>query len=275
MTKHKHNKKRNTGFLFESLVTEMTKSIVEGNKNKAEQIKEILSNTFYNHSVLSRELDCYRSLLETKNLDTYTAEKMLFQAKKKHEELPHSEIFAAQTMLIKNINETLSPRVYNNFVPNYRSYATLAQVFNTKTSVKRRVLMEKQILEFLTSSPTQEPAMKSVTSLVVQKYVQLFNTKYSDLLAEQKSLLSKYVVSIGDNYPDFLVYLNEELKRITTAVQDSLNLQEVKEDSEMLSNTHKLIKEIDTINFQNINEKTLLKILKLQALVNEYQADDH
>ena len=275
MTKHKHNKKRNTGFLFESLVTEMTKSIVEGNKNKAEQIKEILSNTFYNHSVLSRELDCYRSLLETKNLDTYTAEKMLFQAKKKHEELPRSEIFAAQTMLIKNINETLSPRVYNNFVPNYRSYATLAQVFNTKTSVKRRVLMEKQILEFLTSSPTQEPAMKNVTSLVVQKYVQLFNTKYSDLLAEQKSLLSKYVVSIGDNYPDFLVYLNEELKRITTAVQDSLNLQEVKEDSEMLSNTHKLIKEIDTINLQNINEKTLLKILKLQALVNEYQADDH
>ena len=39
--KIKHNKKRNTAFLFETLVRELTKSIVDGNKTRGNKIKTI------------------------------------------------------------------------------------------------------------------------------------------------------------------------------------------------------------------------------------------
>ena len=40
--KVKHNKKRNTAFLFEALVKELTKTVIEKNKKKTSLIKSII-----------------------------------------------------------------------------------------------------------------------------------------------------------------------------------------------------------------------------------------
>ena len=199
----------------------------------------------------------------------------LFHAKKQYEKLSPKQIFEAQSALIKNINENMSPDVYNNFVPNYRSYATLAQIFNPQTPVKRRVLMETQVLKSLTEKSQGQDSLQNVDSLVVTKYVDRFNEQYADLLAEQRVLLNNYIVSIGSDRADFIIFLNEELKRIHSAVEDSLKLKEVKEDPEMLSNTKKILEKINTVNISDLNEELLLSILKLQDLVHEYQSDDN
>jgi hypothetical protein len=274
-TKHRHNKKRNTAFLFESLINEMTKSIIRGTSSRTLQIRKVMSENFGPRTILGKELDCYRSILETQDLDSYTAEKLLFHAKKQYEKLSPKQIFEAQSALIKNINENMSPDVYNNFVPNYRSYATLAQIFNPQTPVKRRVLMETQVLKSLTEKSQGQDSLQNVDSLVVTKYVDRFNEQYADLLAEQRVLLNNYIVSIGSDRADFIIFLNEELKRIHSAVEDSLKLKEVKEDPEMLSNTKKILEKINTVNISDLNEELLLSILKLQDLVHEYQSDDN
>tara|TARA_R100001086_G_scaffold209944_1_gene125788 strand:- start:115 stop:945 length:831 start_codon:yes stop_codon:yes gene_type:complete len=274
-TKHKHNKKRNTAFLFESLINEMTKSIMNGTSSHTSKIKKLLSENFGPQTILGKELDCYRSILETCDLDSYTAEKLLFHAKKEYEKISPKKIFEAQSKLIKKINENISTDVYNNFVPNYRSYATLAQIFNPQTPIKRRVLMENKILKSLTEKAKEQSPLQNVDSLVVTKYVERFNEEYSDLLTEQRLLLNNYIVSIGDNRADFIVFLNEELKRIRDAVKDSLSLKEVNEDPEMLSNTHKLLEKIDVVDLSDISDGLILKVLKLQSLVKEYQTDDN
>lgn len=274
-TKHKHNKKRNTAFLFESLINEMTKSIMNGTSHRTAQIKKLLAENFGPKTVLGKELDCYRSILETRDLDSYTAEKLLFHAKKQYEKISPRKIFEAQSRLIKNINENISHEVYNNFVPNYRSYATLAQIFNPQTPIKRRVLMENKVLKSLTEKTQSENSLQSVDSLVVTKYVERFNDQYSSLLSEQRLLLNNYIVSIGDNRADFIVFLNEELKRIRYAVENSLQLKEVKDDAEMLTNTHKILEKIDSFDLSDLNEQVILKVLKLQKLVREYQDDDN
>ncbi len=61
--KIKHNKKRNTAFLFETLVRELTKSIVEGDKRRGSTIKTILKEHFGRGMVLFSELDCFNSLV--------------------------------------------------------------------------------------------------------------------------------------------------------------------------------------------------------------------
>ena len=56
--KTKHNKKRNTAFLFESLVRELTKSIVFSKPEKTKKIKNIIKEHFSKGSALARELEC-------------------------------------------------------------------------------------------------------------------------------------------------------------------------------------------------------------------------
>ena len=115
--------------------------------------------------------------------------------------------------------------------------------------------------------------MKPVDSLVVQSFSTRFNEKYGGLLAEQKQLLGKYIVSFGSNDADFRVHLVSELKRIHKEVRDSLVLTEVLEDTEMVENTKKVLEQVEEINVSMVDAHQLKKILKLQQLVSEYQND--
>mgnify|MGYP001393029479 CR=1 FL=1 len=269
--KTRHNKKRNTAFLFEALVKELTKSIVSKSEQKSRGIKKIIKKYFSSGSPLSEELDCYRALSEQELLDRYTAEKMIHRAKAKYDSLDKTKIFKAQSALIKELNKNIGSEVYQNFVPNYKSYATLAQIFGEKTPLKKRVLLEKKILDDLTGPRKETKKLKPVDSLVVDKFSKRFNEAYSGLLPEQRELLGRYVSSCGDDIADFKVYLVGELKRIRERVEKSFQLSEIQEDPQMTEGTKEVLKKIDSINVSNIGEKLIKSVLKMQKLVREYQ----
>ena len=273
--KTKHNKKRNTAFVFEALIREATKAIVSRNAHRKSKVISIIKEHFSTGSVLNKELKCYKALLETKELDRYTAEKMIFHARTEHEKLPKKKIFAEQSRLIKNINKELGASVFSNFVPNYKSFATVSQIFSLDTSVKKRVILENEVLESLSSKTRlKEAKLASVDNLVVGSFVNKYNDKYKELLPEQRDLLNKYIVSLGDDYADFQIYLVEELTRIKDKVKESLKLPEVQSDSEMLNNTNVVLERVNSFDVTNISEKELKKVLKLQSLVREYESDD-
>ena len=270
--KLKHSKIKNTGILYELLTRQITVDVLNGKDSKA---VDIVKEAFNENTCLGRELQLYKLLTE-KNYKSENKANHLFEiVVKSRRRISNAKIKYEKYNLIKKINENISTDVYNNFVPNYRSYATLAQIFNPQTPIKRRVLMENKILKSLTEKAKEQSPLQNVDSLVVTKYVERFNEEYSDLLTEQRLLLNNYIVSIGDNRADFIVFLNEELKRIRDAVKDSLSLKEVNEDPEMLSNTHKLLEKIDVVNLSDISDGLILKVLKLQSLVKEYQTDDN
>lgn len=271
--KKRHNKKRNTVFLFEVLVRELTKSIVEKSLNRSQVIKEILKDHFNSKTVLGTQLDCFKSLCETTELDLYTAEKLLFAAKRAHESIPPNKIFKEQSNVIQRINASLGAEVYNNFVPNYRAYATVAQLFSDNVAMKTRVLLEKKLLGHLTSSDQKQDEIKPVDELVIKTFSERFNEKYSSLHLEQRTLLNKYITSLDEAQTDFKVYFISEMKRIRTLVESSLSLQEVTEDIEMIESTKKVLEYLDSVRVNTVSEKDILKILKLQTLVREYQKD--
>ena len=78
MAKTKHNKKRNTAFLYEALIREATKYIVEGNKTK-EKIVLLILKEHFTKGVLADELSLYNQVTESNDLDAITAEKLLFK----------------------------------------------------------------------------------------------------------------------------------------------------------------------------------------------------
>jgi hypothetical protein len=271
--KAKHNKKRNTAFLYEVLTRELTKAIVAQDSSRANNIKSIFREHFVGSSEVAKELSCYRALSESSQLDHYTAEKMIFSAKKQYEKLDTQKIFQEQSQIIKKINKDLTSEVYKTFVPNYRSYATIAQIFNETTPVKSRVLLEKQILTTMTAPVEEQDSLEPVDSLVIKSFSEKFNEQYDGLLPEQRNLLGKYVLSFGANEADFKLCVMTELKRIKSEVARSLTLDEVKSDEDMVQSTNKVLERIEKFNVTNLGKEEVLRILKLQNLVSEYQKD--
>jgi hypothetical protein len=273
----KHNKKRNTAFLFEALIRELTKSIVNKDYQKKTTVIEILKKHFQKGSVLSEELQLYKDVLDTSGLDEKTAERLLGRAQHYYSKLNKGKIFEEQSRIIKKINAEFGSSLYGSFVPNYKSIATLAQIFGEKTPVKTKVLLEAKILESLTSNKEtkSQKNLQPIDNLIISTFAKSFNDKYENLLPEQKKLLTKYIISTGLNEVDFKVFVSEELRRITDKIQDSFSIKEVKEDKNMISSTKLVLEKIEDINVSNISENDLLKIMKLQSLAKEYESDDN
>jgi hypothetical protein len=268
--KIRHNKKRNSAFLFETLVLELTKALVNKNHPRAKLTQELLRTSFAPSSALFKEVQCYKALSTHAGLDRYTAEKLLFVTKEKYKKISPKQIFQEQSSTIKSINKTLGKDVYNNFIADYKSYATIAQIFASKTPLQKQVLLEKKILEKLESLPSQEPKMQAPDSLVVNSFVKRYNERYADLLPEQKMVLSRYISCLGDSAVEFKLYLGEELRRLHAAITESLNLKEIQEDPAMMESSRRVLEQMKTMDVSKVGNTDLLRILKLQRLVSEY-----
>ena len=270
----KHNKKRNTAFLYETLLKELTKTVVGGETEKKWQIINLMKEFFNVNTNLHKELTLYKALSETNQLAPQTAEKLVYEIRAQHSRLSKKEIFSEQTALIKEINKTLSRSVFSNFVSNYKSLATIYQIFSEETPIKSRVLLEENILKKLISEKEEEKQMmKPIDNLVYKQFVEKFNDEYSDKLCqEQKELLKKYIASFLDNGLELKVYLNEELSRLKTEVNKSLKLQEIKEDEEMMTKTKTVVTLLETFREKQIDKDMIEKILKVQELTREITA---
>ena len=109
------------------------------------------------------------------------------------------------------MNRLLSKSVFGNFVPNYKSLATVSQIFNQETPIKKRVLLEESLIGTMSSKREQneEKELKSIDNLVYKTFVSKFNDQYSEhLFMEQKELLTKYISSFTDNSLQLKIYIN-------------------------------------------------------------------
>ena len=267
----KHNKKRNTVFLYEILVRELTKSIIKKDDKRKANILLIIREHFKRSSVLQKELQLYKDTLTSEDMDPHTAEKYIFETKIAHQKLNKEEIFKEQSVVIRKINKLLSKSVFSNFVPNYKDLATLSQLFDEDVTVKNRVLLEKKIIANLTSISEEKKAMESIGELAYKKFIEKFNSQYRGLLAEQRQLLNYYITSFSDDSVNLKIFLNEEIGRLKDIVKNSLKLEEIKEDLDMLNSTKKVLNLIEGFKKAPINENTIKQVLKIQNLVKEIQ----
>lgn len=265
----KHNKKRNTAFVYEALVRELTESVVKNNKNKQNKIVSILKEHFSTDSVLKEELDLYRTIYETKDIQKETAEKIVDQVKEKHDSLDKRKLFLEQSALINKINRTLSTKVYGNFVPNYKTIASVYSIFQDALPVKDRVLLEENIVENMSASIEQvDDVQQPIDSIVYSTFVEKFNEEYSDSLNEnQKKLLGNYISSFMDNGVEMKVYLNEEIGRL----KDKLSDLQKTDDLSLKEKFSKVYNVLDNTKDSEINVKTLEIVLNTQELLEEIE----
>jgi len=269
----RHNKKRNTAFLYEALIRELTKSIIKKDINRKSAIVSILKESFNKNTTLYKELQLYKDVTSTGGLEPEYAEKFVNYLKMEHEKLDKEKLFNEQSVVVSKINKELSKSVYSNFIPNYKNLATISQLFDDDVSVKERVLLENKIIQKLTSEQNKKKEMQPITKLAYKTFIEKYNSEYSNLLEEQKQLLNHYIVSLSDDNLSLSMYLNEEIGRLKNVVHSSLKMEEVKNDPRMLEATNEVLSTIDNFKKNPVNEVMIKKILKIQNLAKEIQTD--
>ena len=101
--KFKHNKKRNTAFLFEAIVKELTKAVLQGEKEKQKTISSLIKEHFKKNGILDRELTLYKQFYETRKFPKEHAQKLIDQVKNEHEKLDENEIKEIVSSIIKEV----------------------------------------------------------------------------------------------------------------------------------------------------------------------------
>jgi len=273
--KFKHNKKRNTAFLFECMIRELTKTVIQENLERKSTIVNIIKKHFSNNSILSKEMELYKTLNEKSDLDPTLAEKVLYEAKKSYQSLSKEAIFEAQSRLINEINKSLSKKVMANFVPNYKDLATIYQIFNPDSlTIKARVLLEQDYIKNI-SLKKEQNKMKPIDKLTLKTFINNFNDTYSDsLLFEQKELLSKFIVSYQDNGLQLKTHLNEELGRIKNKLKEVVVGSQLKDNKEMVKKTNRVLNMVESYRHRIIDQNMIEAILKVQKLVKEIEIDE-
>jgi len=269
----KHNKKRNTGFIYETLVRELTKSILSKDDARKNKVTTIMKEYFSEGLVLAEERALYAILLDTRNIERPIAEKILEESKKAHERLDESAIFDAQSRLIAAINKGLGSAVWANFVPNFKALASVDSIFNPKSTVKQKVLFEQSVIErMVDAEPLNESQnMEPLDSLSYRTFIKKFNDKYGSLLQEQQDLLNRYITSFADDGFELRLYLNSELARLKSCLAESAEKATEQLISEKIGG---VVEYLESLRKREFADHDLNKILKAQELMREIEAND-
>ena len=274
MAKFKHNKKRNTAFLYEAIILELTKCILKEDVVGKKRVMKFIKESFSPRTLLYQDLKLYHALSKTKNVSPLTAEKILVEVKHQHKNIDKKKLISEQNRFTRHIKKYSLDNTLSNFVPSYKLFATISQIFNEKASIKTKVLLENEILGRMTTEPLLEKKMVPIDNLIFKTFAKKFNNEYSnELLSEQKELLAKYVSSFSENGLELKLYLNEEIGRLRKTLEKSLLIEEFVEDDNMRTKAQKVLSVLESYKNKAPDKEMIHQVIKIQSLVGEIRID--
>jgi hypothetical protein len=95
-----HNKKRNTAFLYEVLIKELSVASINEDVKRKQKVLRVLKEYFGKDKILNQELDIYKAFSDLSECEQITIEKILFEAKKQFLYLDKRKIHSAQSKLL-------------------------------------------------------------------------------------------------------------------------------------------------------------------------------
>ena len=276
----KHSKFKNTGFIFELLVRQITSEIMSGKtSSKAEKI---LKEFFSSKKELSKELKLYQYLINEKYNSESKAEKFVETVCEARKRLDEQKLTKEKYNLIKQIKETYNiDEFVKSPISNYKSLASIYKVFEatiTKESFEPKDIVNSKftIVENIINSSIENKD-KKVNDRVLEEYrkqdeevrmlsykmlVENFNKKYNNLSEEQKNLLKEYINNIN-NTGKLKEYVNNEVNSLSEGL---------KQIGSKVSDKVTKIKLAETIsNIKKIKNVKKLKESHLSALMMSYE----
>jgi len=262
----KHNKKRNTAFLFEILIQESAKSLVNKDLEYHHKVNNIIREFFNNRTNLNKDITLYLSIIKSNN----NIKDILSEACNERKNIDTKSLYEEQSRLIKRINKELNSDSWDNFIPNYRTLGAIYHLFNSEMSINERVDTKKEIEKIILESKRPGNTLEPIDSITFNVFIKKFNEKYKDSLnIEQKRLIKEYINSIGDD--TFLkMHVGDELQRIEGVILKNMDSTEPA-TKERLGSVLNVISECKK---SKVNDGLLVKLLKMQKLAEELNSTE-
>jgi hypothetical protein len=283
MKKIKHSKFKNTGFIFELLVRQITSEIMSNNKSVAEKI---LKEHFNSKKELSKELKLYQYLVNEKYNSESKAEQFINTILEARKRLDETKLTREKYNLIKEIKETYNlDEFIKSSISNYKTLASIYKIFETVTSGEQFdptdiVSSRFTIAENIINSSIENKDVK-IKDAVLEEYrkqdedlravsykllVESFNNKYKNLNNEQKSLLREYINNIN-NTGKLNEYVGNEVTNLVAALKEVGSKISDKVTKIKLAETISNIKKIKSV--KKIREQHLSAMMMTYELLNE------
>ena len=276
----KHSKFKNTGFIFELLVRQITSEIMSGKQNPSSE--KILKEFFSSKRELSKELKLYQYLLNEKYNSEAKADKFIDTVCEARKRLDEQKLLKEKYNLVKVIKETYNiDEFVKSPISNYKTLASIYKLFEVASSTdqfepKDIINSRFTIVENIINSSIENKD-KKVNDRLMEEYgkqdtdvrllsykilVENFNKKYNDLSVSQKNLLKEYINNVNNTgkLKEYITTevnkLSEGLKAIGFAITDKVTK----------------IKLAETItNLKKIKSVKILKETHLSAMMLSYE----
>lgn len=215
--KMKHNKRKNTGFLFEVLVSELSKAVMEGKKHTGKVLVDVMKRYFGPKTVMGQDLQLYKGIYDTDGIPKPVAERILRESKESRLFLDRERLEKEQAEFCYFLEEAFGSDIMNSFIPNYRCLASIYQVFGVSSgNPKTQAILESALVEYMSAERGKETSAKDVEpidGLLLSVMGKKAQEKYASFLPEQKQLMRDYAGFL-DGDPDSVLRLNEAIKRL-------------------------------------------------------------
>ena len=274
--KLKHSKYKNTGILFELLTRQLTSDTITGNQSKS---LSFLKKHFNSRTELLKEYKIYHTLATQKYNKDSQATMLIDTLLEAHGKLNKSQLRREKYNLIKEIKDTYN--VNDFFKAKITDYKIMASIFNLLENKKATALSivdsKVTLLEHITENKTKTIKKNTVlenfnkqdkdTRLLTYKVLlEKFNSKYSGLEENQKTLLKEYVNSVS-NSPALKSFLNQEIKEVKKDLTRYSKKVEDKAVAVKLNETKGMIELLDKKSF--VSDDNVINLLNYYELVNE------
>lgn len=273
----RHNKKRNTGLLYEFLVRTISDAIIEGDEKRKNTALSIVRKHFVPGSELHKEFRLFHSLAATTVKSSSVADTILEAAKKASSMCNMGKLEHEKSLLIRSINHGLNDNnFYDRRISEYKIYATIQTLLNEWrdgqfNNIVEQAQFEEQLKEWL----LQEKAVTTINEdvkvtsdpLVEKLMVKKINERYHDNLTEEQSnIIRAYVFSKDKETKERLIEDLESIKsKALTNIETYLSENAGKDkflDQKLEKAKSLIIKEnVDTINDEKVEK--FLDISKL------------
>ena len=279
MKKIKHSKFKNTGFLFELLVRQITSEVMSSSKSVAEKL---LKEHFNSKQELSKELKLYQYLINEKYNSESKAEQFINTILEARKKIDEKKLTKEKYNLIKEIKETYDlDEFIKSPISNYKTLASIYKIFETVVTDTQYeptdiVSARFTIAENIINSSIQNKDIK-LKDAVLEEYrkqdddlravsykllVESFNNKYNNLTNDQKGLLREYINNIN-NTGKLSEYVSNEVTKL---------VEGLKEVGSKISDKVTKIKLAETItNIRKIKSVKKIKEQHLSAMMMTYE----
>jgi hypothetical protein len=280
MSKLKNSKYKNTGILFELLVRQIASDILSNKEpHAATLVKKYFSNT-----EIAKEHKLYQTLINVQALAESKADSLVETILKLSEKLNKTALRKEKYNLIKDIKEHYNLEdFFKAKIQNYKINAAIFNLMEAHTSAEftdPKIVIDNRVtlLEFLTKKAVDKAVVKdqvleeyskqdkSTRMMIYKMVVENFNSKYTDLLPEQKTLLSEFIKNIS-NTVSLKEYVNNQIQNVKLELEVLTSKIADKKIQIKLSEVNNILNMIP--KSENVSDDDVLNLMNYYELLHE------